>query len=99
MKTTYRRALLLICSIWLLLPETLWAAGGKAEMLVVVADTRRVSSSINLYFLDLYNTSPVGFGILCVILTAFLGCSLGLLTDAIMKRTGIDLKSRKIIEH
>ncbi len=99
MKTTYRRALLLICSMWLLLPETLWAAGGKAEMLVVVADTRRVSSSITLYFLDLYNTSPVGFGILCVILTALLGSSLGVITDFFMRRTGIDLKSRKLVEH
>lgn len=99
MKTTYRRALLLFCSVWLLVPEALWAAGGKAEMLVVVADTRRVSWSVTLFFLDLYNTSPVGFGILCVVLTALLGCGLGVIADFVMKRTGIDLTSRKIVEH
>jgi hypothetical protein len=75
------------------------AGGGGAAMLVVVADTRRVEWSGTKYFLDLYNTDPMMFGIVCVILTAFFGCGLGLLTDQVMKRTGIDLHSRKIIEH
>ncbi len=99
MKTVFSRLLLLASLAALLLPEVLWAGGGKAEMLVVVADTRQVSSGINLYLLDLYNTNPMGFGLLCVIVTAALGSSLGFITDQVMKRTGIDLKSRKIVEH
>ncbi len=99
MKIVSSGLLLVVSLVALLLPEVLWAAGGKAEMLVVVADTRHVSSGINLYLLDLYNTNPMGFGLLCVVVTAALGCSLGLFTDFIMKQTGIDLKSRKLIEH
>ncbi|MFH1117442.1 MAG: DVU0150 family protein [Pseudomonadota bacterium] len=99
MKTASSRLLLFAGLAALLLPELLWAAEGGAEMLVVVADTRQVSSGVNLYLLDLYNTNPMGFGLLCVIVTTVLGCGLGIITDFVMKRTGIDLKSRKIVEH
>src|SRR5208283_96773 len=84
----------------LLIPDLVMAAGGgNVDMLVVVADTRVVQSPITLYFLDIYNTSPLGFGVLCVILTAILGGVLGLTADFIMVRTGLDLTSRKLIEH
>ena len=84
----------------LIMPDFVMAAGGgNVEMLVVVADTRVVQSPITLYFLDLYNTNPLGFGILCVLLTAFLGCTLGLTADFFMARSGLDLTSRKLIEH
>jgi len=83
----------------LLTPDLVMAAGEKADMLVVVADSRMVQSPITLYFLNIYNTNPLGFGILCVILTSVLGCTLGLTADFIMGRTGLDLTSRKIIEH
>lgn len=83
----------------LIIPDLVQAAGGKAEMLVVVADSRRVSSPITKYFVDLYNTDPLMFGLACTIITAFLGGGLGLITDFIMKRTGIDLTSRKLVEH
>ena len=99
MKTVYSPLLLIAGAAAFLLPEALWAAGGSAEMLVVVADSRQVSSGVNRYLLDMYNTNPMGFGILCVITTAILGCGLGLITDFFMKMTGIDLKSRKIVEH
>jgi hypothetical protein len=39
------------------------------------------------------------FGVWCTIITAALGGFLGVTTDQIMKRTGIDLTSRKIVEH
>ena len=80
-------------------PELASAAAEKADMLVVVADSRRVSSGWSRYFLDVYNTNPFMFGVWCVILTAIMGGALGLITDFIMKRTGIDLTSRKIVEH
>ena len=84
----------------LTVPDMVMAAGGgNVEMLVVVADTRVVHSPITLYFLNLYNTNPLGFGVLCVILTAIMGCTLGLTADFIMSRTGLDLTSRDLIEH
>jgi hypothetical protein len=83
----------------LLTPELVAAAGEKADTLVVVADSRRVSWSVSRFFVDVYNTNPFMFGVWCVILTGILGCGLGLITDFFMKRTGIDLTSRKIVEH
>ncbi len=83
----------------LLIPSVALAAGGKAEMLVVVADTRMVHSPITLWFLNVYNTNPTLFGVLCVVLTAAFGGTLGLAADFLMARTGLNLTSRKIIEH
>ena len=85
--------------ISVILPDLVQAAGGPAEMLVVVADSRRVQNSIARYFVDSYNTNPLWFGIECTIITAAMGVSFGLATDFIMKRVGIDLTSRKIVEH
>ena len=33
------------------------------------------------------------------VLTALYGCLLGVIMDLIMERTGLDLRSRKIVEH
>ena len=84
---------------YLLVPDWVWAAGEKASNLVVVADTRRVSSGILKYFASLYNTNPWLFAVWAVVLTALWGGFLGFLMDRIMLRTGLDLKSRKIVEH
>jgi hypothetical protein len=95
----FSRLLALLASAYLLLPDLILAAGEKADMLVVVADSRRVTWSVSRFFVDVYNTNPFMFGIYCIIVTAVLGGGLGLITDFIMKRTGIDLTSRKIVEH
>jgi hypothetical protein len=100
MRSIYYGLLAFVALACLMIPDLVMAAGGgKVEMLVVVADSRVVQSPITLYFLNMYNTSPLGFGILCVILTAVLGVTLGLTADQIMAHTGLDLTSRKIIEH
>jgi len=83
----------------LLIPALALAAGGGASELVVVADTRVISSDVMKYFADLYNFNPVLFAVWAVVLTAGYGCFLGVLMDFIMSRTGLDLKSRKIIEN
>jgi ABC-type Fe3+ transport system permease subunit len=88
----------MIASLWLLLPQIVLASGDKASNLVVVADTRRLTGIMH-YFSDLYNSDIVIFAIWTVVLTAAMGCVLGFLMDFIMSRTGLDLKSRKIIEH
>lgn len=83
---------------YLVLPAMALAAGGKASELVVVADTRRITGVMK-YFANLYNTNILLFAVWAVVLTAAYGCFLGLIMDFFMSRTGLDLKSRKIIEH
>lgn len=95
----FRHALTSLTTFFLLLPCAAWAAGGPAKALVVVADTRRVSGSLEKYFANLYNTNIWLFAVWTVVLTAAWGCLLGVIMDLIMSRTGLDLKSRKIIEH
>lgn len=82
----------------LLLPFDALAAGEKASNIVVVADTRRVTGFLK-YLSNLYNTDVWMFAVWAVVLTVVVGCTLGFLMDFIMERTGLDLKSRKIIEH
>jgi hypothetical protein len=81
------------------LPDIVQAAGGSAEMLVVVADSRRAGGGIARYFVDSYNTNPMWFGIECTLITAAMGVTFGLATDFVMRHIGIDLTSRKIVEH
>jgi ABC-type Fe3+ transport system permease subunit len=82
----------------LLLPSWALAGGGKATNIVVVADTRRVTGFLK-YLSNLYNTDVWMFAIWAVVLTVVVGCTLGFLMDFVMERTGLDLRSRKIIEH
>lgn len=89
----------LLAGMLTLVPQLALAAGPKAAELVVVADTRVLDSGIMLYFADLYNTNILLFAVWAVVLTAGYGVFLGLLMDMIMSRTGLDLKSRKIVEH
>ena len=64
-----------------------------------MADTRVIDSMILKYFSNLYNFNVVLFAVWAVVLTAAYGCFLGVLMDMVMARTGLDLKSRKIVEH
>ena len=98
MKYSLSRMMTPVVSIAWLWPALALAAGEKADNIVVVADTRRVSGFMK-YLSNLYNTDIWMFAIWAVVLTAALGCILGFLMDFIMERTGLDLKSRKIIEH
>ena len=99
MKRLFRAMIALGVSVYFFLPQCLWASGEAATNLVVVADTRRVSSGILRYVADMYNTNPWGFAGLAVLLTACYGAFLGFLMDRIMEHSGLDLKSRKILEH
>jgi hypothetical protein len=84
--------------LWVMLPTMVWAGGEKASNIVVVADTRRVKGILK-YFSNLYNTDVVMSAVWAVVLTVAIGCVLGFLMDFIMERSGLDLHSRKIIEH
>lgn len=85
-------------ALMVMLPQWVLASGDKATNIVVVADTRRVTGIMH-YFADMYNTNIVMFAVWTVVLTVAMGCTLGFLMDFIMSRTGLDLKSRKIVEH
>jgi hypothetical protein len=80
-------------------PEFVFAAGAGGTELIVVADTRRVSAWWEIYLMNVYNTNLTMYGIWCLIITLVYGMSLGLIADFIMKRTGIDLEHRTIVEH
>ena len=87
-----------LSALYMMLPQWVLASGDKATNIVVVADTRRVTGVMH-YFADMYNTNIVMFAVWTVVLTVALGGSLGFLMDFIMSHTGLDLKSRKIVEH
>lgn len=99
MKNRLKKLLVYLIMGWMLLPNALWASGETASELVVVADTRVLAGEIMRYFADLYNTNITMFAVWAVVLTAAYGCFLGVLMDKIMSHTGLDLRSRKIVEH
>ena len=100
MKRGIAASLVLMTLLIVLGPGLAWAAGGgDVKEIVVVADTRVVKSGILKYFADTYNANILVFAIWCVVLTAVYGVVLGFLMDWVMSWTGLDLKSRKIVEH
>jgi hypothetical protein len=99
MKNVVTKLPALVTMACLLVPELLWAAGGGGDApIVVVADTR-VVHGVMRYFSNLYNTDILLFAVWAVILTAAYGCFLGVVMDKLMGLTGLDLRSRKIVEH
>lgn len=99
MRELTKKAALAVAGFITAVPSSVWAGGGKASQLVVVADTRLITNGLVKYIADLYNTNTVLFAVWAVVLTAVYGAFLGFLMDFIMSRTGLDLRSRKIIEH
>lgn len=88
-----------LMAVLCLLPSLAWAAGGGgASEIVVVADTRTLTGW-NFYFAELYNENMWVFAAWAVVLTTACGAVLGVIMDFVMKRTGIDLSSREIVEH
>lgn len=84
--------------IILLIPELALAAGEKADLIVIVADTRRLTGW-EAWWANLYNESHAYFTAVTVISIPVVGLILGLIADFIMKRIGIDLTSRELSEH
>lgn len=90
-------------SIWLrlavfalvLIPERVMAAP-SADVLVI--DSRRFSGW-EAWWANIYNDSHLNFALLTVAVVAGLGLAMGKLTDLVMARTGINLKSRVLSEH
>jgi hypothetical protein len=81
-----------------LLPEMALAAAEKASLLVLVADTRKLTG-IMRWWADLYNESHLWFTVLTVVLIPIIGLIFGVIADIVMSHIGIDLKSRDLAEH
>ena len=84
---------------FLLVPHiALAAGGGKDAPIVIVADTRHITG-ILAWWANLYNESHLYFALLTVAIIPIIGVIFGLIADVIMKKIGIDLKSRELAEH
>jgi ABC-type Fe3+ transport system permease subunit len=99
-----RKIVLIAILVGVLLSAAAWADGETATNLVVVADIRVLSdvgiyNGFMKYLADAYNSDIIVFAIWCTFLTALYGAILGVLMDVLMSRTGLDLRSRKLIEH
>ena len=98
MRTFWKRIIGLAAIITLLIPELVMAAGEKADLIVIVADTRKLIGW-EAWWANLYNESHAYFTAVTVITIPVVGLILGLIADFLMKRIGIDLSSRELSEH
>jgi hypothetical protein len=84
---------------FLLAPHiTLAAGGGEVAPIVIVADTRHITGMM-AWWANLYNESHLYFALLTVAIIPIVGVIFGLIADVVMKKIGIDLKSRELAEH
>lgn len=98
MQTLWKKIIFLAGITILLIPEFALAAGEKANLIVIVADTRKLTGW-EAWWANLYNESHVYFTAVTVISIPVVGLILGLLADIVMKRIGLDLTSRELAEH
>lgn len=88
----------LILTLFSLAAQTALAAGGGGDSIVIVADSRHLSG-VMAWWANLYNESHLHFTLLTIVLIPLIGSIFGLLADIVMRRIGIDLKSRELAEH
>ena len=81
-----------------LAPSAAWAAAGKAAPIVIVADSRS-HSGWQAWLSNLYNENLAYFTLVTVLLIPTLGALLGKITEFLLTRLGINLKSRVLAEH
>ncbi len=91
-------ALILIGTTLASMLAGLWVSALNADWLVIVADTRRVSSFILRYFTNLYNTNPGLMAIWVVALTLVCGCIAGLALGALPPQALPDKRMRNSSE-
>jgi hypothetical protein len=92
-----KRLALTLTTLWLT-AQTALAAGGGGELIVIVADTRKLTG-LMAWWANLYNESHLLFTLLTVVLIPVIGVIFGVLADYIMHFIGIDLSSRDLAEH
>jgi hypothetical protein len=74
------------------------AAEGGGERIVLVADSRRFAGWM-AWWTNLYNESHLWFAVVTVVTIPLLGLVMGKLTEFVLMRIGINLKSRVLAEH
>jgi len=92
--TLFRGLALLVMT----LPTRLLGAGGGGAGIVIVADSRQFTGW-KAWWTNLYNESHLWFAIATILIIPSLGLLLGRLTDFLMSKLGINLKSRVLAEH
>jgi len=85
------------CPLLFLLAAPLLSAAESAQMIVIVADSRKFHG-LRLWWANLYNDSHLHFAMTTVVLVPLAGVILGTLADQVMRRLGINLKSRALRE-
>ena len=98
MKKLWAKMNLFVLSVWLLLPQAVFAGGEKASAVVIVSDTRGLTGILK-WWGDLYNESHLYFSLLTIVLIPVIGLMFGIVADIVMKTIGIDLSSRDLAEH
>jgi hypothetical protein len=73
------------------------AASEGGSRIVLVADSRRFSG-LEAWWANLYNDSLIDFAVATILTIPLLGFALGMASDVVMKRLGINLRSRQISE-
>ena len=86
---------LMMCA---LLPQAVLAAGEKADLVIIVADTRGLTGILHAWG-TLYNESHLYFSLLTIVLIPVIGLLFGTIADIVMKTIGIDLEHRELSEH
>ena len=98
MKRIWMKITGMVLFLTVILPEMALAAAEKTSLLVLVADTRKLTG-IMRWWADLYNESHFWFTVLTVVLIPIIGLIFGVIADIVMSHIGIDLKSRDLAEH
>ncbi len=98
MRNLWAKLVGLAISIMVLMPDLVLASGEKAEAVVIVSDTRRLTGLLG-WWGSLYNESHLYFMLLTVVLVPIIGVMFGTIADVIMKWIGLDLTSRELAEH
>jgi hypothetical protein len=86
-----------LAALLLMLAPSAAMAGEGGEMMVLVADSRRFSGW-QAFWTNLYNESHLVFALLTILIIPALALLMGRLTDMILSRIGINLKSRVLAE-
>jgi len=98
MQNLWKKLLFLFGMGFLLIPGLVLASGEGSDLIVIVADTRRLSGW-EAWWANLYNESHAYFTMITVITIPICGLIFGLIADFVMKHIGIDLTSRELSEH
>lgn len=91
-----------VCALAILLsllaPVAAGAAAGQAERIVLVADSRG-HTGWRAWLPNLYNESLTYFTLVTVLTIPTLGAVLGTITELLLTRLGVNLRSRVLAEH